>query len=566
MVFEDVVVYNFFNKQGIDMYYKKASEGAAEYSGFIEHRNLLIYFEMQDQALRINRSIFKGDVYECIYEKHKSKTIDSLLRNIVGGCSIVIIDKDEISLYVDSKGLESLYYHVARNNIIISNSLIELKKHIKLLVNTKMLLSFFTFINDFTHETLCQDVYKVLPTDSVCINSDSFSVIFCKNRLLNFSNRKSAQKKIKEYIFEIESHLESQLLQNINGFEGEVYNLFSGGVDSSIIQVLLAKNNHRDCITFTLAGDALSEAYTKDPVKNLKLNQNIVECNVRDYIENLIQGIKVSETPFMFSDFIMTNRVFNLKPNCVFFYGNGADAVFGHTRFLFASNFVENNRYLVPLLKIAFSIGIIHKKHKSLFDASLKKELTEHDLSNITYRNHIDTVQKAFGAKDFNALFSEIVKFSNNENYSLSDRILLYHSFAGECYWMNRLVYSLATSTNNYVAFPFWELGFTDVMMHIPVSTKMKNGTSKFLAKKLLAEHLPKKLIYRKKLGLASLNNAFKEKYYNSETVKQLIKEISARNYPYFSFNYNEIFYNHEYSGIADNLIKFHLWHKEFID
>ncbi len=51
-----------------------------------------------------------------------------------------------------------------------------------------------------------------------------------------------------------------------------------------------------------------------------------------------------------------------------------------------------------------------------------------------------------------------------------------------------------------------------------------------------------------------------------NEKAKEIIREIKVKQYPYFNFNYDEIFGSRRYSALAYKLINFHIWHKLFID
>jgi asparagine synthetase B (glutamine-hydrolysing) len=68
----------------------------------------------------------------CLYNKHGKKFLDSL----DGSFSLVIAQNNNIIMLRDYFGLESLYYFSVNSNIkIISNSISEIKKYVRLSIN-----------------------------------------------------------------------------------------------------------------------------------------------------------------------------------------------------------------------------------------------------------------------------------------------------------------------------------------------------------------------------------------------------------------------------------------------
>ncbi len=154
----------------------------------------------------------------------------------------------------DGNGYENLYFSLsssATKGIIISNSIKEIAKYIRLEVNTEILPGYFLKTDINSGETFFKGIRTLAFFEYGKLNKRSFSLE--KGFFDNFFTRTetTAKVKINQVINDCDELLGKIIKEKVSQLSPEfkVVNALSGGTDSSFIQYYLKKN--RSDIAYT---------------------------------------------------------------------------------------------------------------------------------------------------------------------------------------------------------------------------------------------------------------------------------------------------------------------------
>ena len=493
-----------------------------------------------------------------------------------GYFSLVIGNEEKLYLLRDGNGYENIYFSTDPSDygsLIISNSIKEILKFRKLEVNTDILPSYFlrtdvnsgaTFFKDI--RTLSFFEFGIINRNTLCVETGFFDSFFSRTETLRDVN-------VKNVIDECDHHLGSIINEKFNLLSPDfkVINALSGGTDSSFIQYYLKKNNSNIAYTANFINGGLDHSYATDVSGLMELDQKTVHSDTADLINSMPSGIFISEKPFMFAgESLLLNmyrevgRDFSVPVAC--FDGTGAEGIFGASRILYELRIIRKYHFLFGLILLFFRL-----RSKKLY--LRYKEFHKYVNSRIVPDNFIlryftdekirDTVKDAFGLKNLNHIDDYETVMMRKYDTILFEAVYRFLSFELEYKRVNNTRLQLAKNYNVTLVFPFTETRLFKYLLGIDTEIKLKDAKTKYLFRKAMEKYFPRSIIYRKKIRK---NVSVSDEILQNEDVKKLINEIKNRKYPYFRFNYNEVFGTPKYIAIAYKLINFHIWHKLFID
>jgi asparagine synthetase B (glutamine-hydrolysing) len=283
------------------------------------------------------------------------------------------------------------------------------------------------------------------------------------------------------------------------------------------------------------------------------------------------EGIYLSEKPFLFAGesmllhmYTQIGKDFGVPVAC--FDGTGAEGVLGASRLLYELRIIREYRFLFRLILPSFKL-ISKKLHKRY------KEFCKYVNSNTIPDNFIlryftdekirETVRNAFNLTNLEKIDEFEISMMQKYNTSLFESVYRYLAFELEYKRVINVRVQLAKKYRISLIFPFTETRMFRFLVGYDTEIKLRKAKTKYIFRKAMEKKFPKEFIYRKKIRK---NVSVFDEILQNEKTKEIIKEIKAKQYPYFNFNYEEVFGSPKYSALAYKLINFHIWHKIFID
>ena len=285
----------------------------------------------------------------------------------------------------------------------------------------------------------------------------------------------------------------------------------SGGTDSSLICALFQKQNLNPVNTFTIGFDVKGydeSGYASQVAKILKTNHSETHLSDKSSIAIVDKIVDFYDEPFAAPSTIPSYLVCNVarKNVTVAMSGDGGDELF------MGYGYYDVYRKVKTLYRMDLGVGrhLVHSLFKMrgpryerasrLFDLP-SKDLFAHLWSEQQYM---------FSEKEIGSLLnlsSTDLSIKDNwrkiEGMNLSDfeKISL---FDIDQYLTHNLLYKMdaASMANSLeVRNPYLDYRVMEFCYNLPQEFKIKNGTPKYLMKKLLQRYLPDELVYRRKWG-----------------------------------------------------------------
>ncbi len=493
-----------------------------------------------------------------------------------GNFALVIGNKDHLYLLRDGNGYENLYFSVLSHNtggILISNSIREISRYHKLEVNTDILPGYFLKTDINSGETFYKDIqtlaffeYAKINRHTHTVEKDFFDSFFMKEETIS---KVDIEKVINE-CDDLTGNIITKKFRQLNPHY-KVINALSGGTDSSYIQYWLRKNSSDTAYTANFSKAGMDHSYASDVAQLMKLKQKTINSDTDYLINSLPEGIYLSEKPFLFAGETLLlhmyeeiGKDFNDPVAC--FDGTGAEGILGASRILYELRIIRKYRklfrFILPLINLKSSK--LFSRYKEFYQYVNSKEVPENFiLRYFTDEKIRETVKNAFNLPDLNRIDEFETAMMKKYNTTLFEAVYRFLSFELEYRRVNNTRTQLAKQNGISLVFPFTETELFKYLIAFDSEIKLRKAKTKYLLRKAMERKFPKYIVYRKKVRKNV--SVFDEILQNGKT-KELITEIKNKQYPYFSFNYNEIFGSPEYSSLAYKLINFHVWHKLFID
>jgi asparagine synthetase B (glutamine-hydrolysing) len=511
------------------------------------------------------------NLIELFLEKHE--TLPAMLS---GNFSIVIGNKDYIYIFRDGNGYENLYFSLqpeSSNQLVISNSVKEVMEYMPLEVNTHILPEYFlktdvnsgaTFFKDF--ETLIFFEYGKINRDSLTIEKGYYDSFFLDSEIITSLN-------IDSVIDECDNLIEGLINTKVEQLNGEfrIVNSLSGGTDSSYIQYFLNNNNLSCAYTANFMKTGLDHSYASDIAYLMKLKHVTIQSDAQDLINGMENGILTSEKPFLFAGESLLSRMYSqvgmdsvMPVAC--FDGTGAEGIFGASRILYELRILRKYRFLsglmLPFVKIiSLKLYNRYREFRKYTDSKIIPD--NFVLRYFTNRKIWDEVKSAFNLQDLSHIDSYEMSMMRKYNVSLFEAVYRFLAFELEFRRVNNIRTQVAKSNHVFLVFPFTELSLFKYLIKFDTEIKLRNAKTKYLMRRAMELKFPRKIVYRKKI---MKNVSVSDEILGNEKVKVWIDEIKAKNYSYFTFDYDKIFGSPQFATIAYKLINFHIWHKLFIE
>lgn len=394
-----------------------------------------------------------------------------------GHYSIIIYTSNKMIIARDKLGIKPLFYSTNEDYFVTSNKISHLldSKIIKPIVDDDGLRELFTLSPCYTPgRTPFRDIKMVKPGEYISYDDGLISKhtyyklpIYVYNKSYN-----EAQNELKELV----NKSINKLIKDKNDYGS----LLSGGIDSSIISLLvnenkkidtyfLEYNNNDKYFESNMFQRSLDRKYGDLMARYLNTNHKILNISEKDLFKYLIDSLKARDLPGMGDiDSSLYWLLSNIK-NEYIFTGECSDELFGGYPWYYR----DKDKSLLPWLRnIDFRQNLLKDEYKYL---------NIHEYLKNSYNELI---------KDY-----EEVNIDNSENKRW--RKLTYINIYS---FMQQLLYrqEMMANANNIKALsPFIDIEIVEFAYNIPYQYKYQNNTEKAILKDAYKNDLPKEITNR---------------------------------------------------------------------
>lgn len=283
----------------------------------------------------------------------------------------------------------------------------------------------------------------------------------------------------------------------------------SGGIDSSLVTAIAAKNAKIPIQTFSIGfheADLDESQYAEKIAAHLGTKHHTFKVSQNEILPLVSELLDVYDEPFGDSSAFPTMLVSKLAKQhvTVTLGGDGGDELFfGYGMYTWAERLAKNWVPIArkPIVLISQLLPNRYKRAAQVFDYSSKENIKSHIFSQEQYlfsenelkslllipKNSFSVFNNIKSSRELSA--SELQSFWDLEHY-LKDDLLVKVDRA-------TMHYSLETRV------PLLDIDLIKFSLNLHPTLKKQNGVSKYLLKKVLFELVPKELFDRPKKGFS---------------------------------------------------------------
>lgn len=508
------------------------------------------------------------------------------LKKFDGMFAFAIFDKKNGQLFLarDRLGEKPLYYFLDQDKFVFASEIKAIleDKNIQKNISNQGIINYFTFGHSIAPDTIYKGIKKLLPGHYLIIKDGKAEINEYWDSFVKGEETDRGEKYYKQKTREIfEEAVKEELISDV-----PLGVFLSGGIDSSSVVAIMAKNGIFPLKTFSvgfdLAGSEFNELDDAKIIsKHFKTEHHELFLKEPDLINALNGLVYHYDEPFgdaaAFPAFYLSQ--FAKKYVKVVLTGEGGDETFGGYRRYIVENIRSNfsvlnwfsgssifNRAIEPLPGLRrtkklietvqikddlsrYANWLVFFSKEMISDFFKDKLLTEREDPLKTYREYFSRYQ---------------TKNSLDKFMYLDQKILL-----PDCYLekVDKASMAFGLETRS----PILNHRLVEFANSIPSKYKIKGFKTKYIFKEAMKDVLPKQILQKKKHGLSVPTNAwFKGKLKNY--LFEIVFDKKTRERGYFDFSYIEKLYknyqnkNQPLDSQFWLILNFELWHRQFID
>jgi asparagine synthase (glutamine-hydrolysing) len=458
------------------------------------------------------------------------------LKEFIGMFAIAIWDTRVKKLYLlrDRIGVKPLYYYYKEGRLLFGSELKALMAHPNFPkeIDFEVLPSFLRYGYIPAPRTIFQDTFKIKPGHYLCLQKNELTEVKYWD-VDDYYLEEPLQGDEEEIAEELEALLvDSFKLRLVSDVPIGIF--LSGGIDSTTLTALLQRNTNTQYKTFSIGfyEDQFDEAkWSKKVAGYLETDHTEYYMSVKDCIGIIEKLPEIYDEPFGDNSGIPTYLLSQLTKQYtkVALSADGGDELFGgykhysslsslHTSFLRLPKYIRNkivgalnalgpskaeNIYnmLRPVIPQIRNFKDKYEKYTNILSACNDDKFVDmykynvskwmpDEIDNVLNGNRIDQYTTYF-EHTFDALKEIDLKsqmMAADLKTFLLDDILTK---------VDRASMSVSLESRE----PFLDHRLVQYVARIPSSLKCKNGISKYILRKILYKHIPKKLVDRPKKG-----------------------------------------------------------------
>jgi asparagine synthase (glutamine-hydrolysing) len=467
--------------------------------------------------------------------------LDKALNQVEGMFAFGLWDKKEekLSLVRDRFGEKPLFYYKENNFIVFGSEISIFRTFPKLNFEICPKASFYYSMLGYIPApmSIYKNIFKIMPAEMIMIKN---AKVYKKKYYTINSFNSSKQLPFSDYKSLIRTSLEESIKKMMVA-DVEVGCFLSGGVDSSLVALLMQRNTAKKIKTFNVGfyeNEYDESDFSRLLAKKISTDHHEIRLKVDDMFEHLEKMVSIIDEPFSDSSIIPTYLVSKLASSKVkvALSGDGGDEVFlGYNRYLFArkiSSFKKKSPEFIRKFLGRFLQFIPSNFYDTLskpFQKTFGIQGFSHKISKLSnilcYDDNADFYMK-LNLFDNKILLNDFQKkdsiFNNYQKLTLIDSVQRNDL---DFYLPNDILVKVdrASMANSLeVRSPFLNHSLVDQAFSIPNKYKLKMKSTKFILKDLLSEHMSHSFAFRPKMGFAIPI----EKWIENEKFKKKIENI----------------------------------------
>ena len=500
------------------------------------------YQEIRDELRLKGYQFHTSSDTEVLLNAYIEYGIESIQR-FIGMFAFVLYDRPQKAHYIvrDRLGIKPLFFTFDDDKLIVSS---EIKSILSLdgkerELDHKAVSSYLSFRYPILDNTFFEGIRSLAPAHYLKLIDGTFEKIEYWNMTEKFKEQQT-DKGERYYISRLQELLESAVTYRMRS-DVPLGAFLSGGVDSSIITALMAKNSTEAVKTFTIGFDeaGFNEFRYADIIaKKYHTEHHEIILSGEDYIKTMETLIGYKDAPLSVPNevplYLMSKA---LKEHItVVLSGEGADEIFGGYGRIFRSPYDLKRIQEIELLDLS------QEQKRDFSKAFFKKYLID------TFDDEIDHFMNIYSYtsfKDKETLLNDRLDLQKIET-ELIDKFMNYFDELKDESYYNKMMYAfekvhvvgllhrvdtttMAASVEARV--PFVDHRLVEFAFSLPLKYKLRwsneqakedskalmsdeisevYDTPKYILKKAYEGILPNEVLYRKKMGFpVPLNNWF---------------------------------------------------------
>ncbi len=565
--------------------------------------------------------VFNGEIYNYIelkeeliqkgYRFNTSSDTEVLLYSFIeygidcidkfiGMFAFAIYNKtnDEVYIARDRLGIKPLYYYQDDEKFIFSS---EIKSILALIekkqLNKSAISSYMSFRYPILNDTFFQNIYALAPAHYIKIKKDKIEQKEYWS-LVKFFKEQKKDRGEAYYISTLRDILEDAVKLRMRS-DVPFGSFLSGGVDSSIITAIMAKNSKEKIKTFTIGfeEEGFNEFhYAKIIAKQYGTKHKEITLSGENYIDNMGKLIQYKDAPLSVPNevplYLMSKEL--KKYITVVLSGEGADEIFGGYGRIFRSP------YDYERIKNIDNLALNDQEKRELCDNFIKKYVKQ---SFDTEIEHFISIYSYTSFEEKRELLDQTLNLEDVEQKLIKKFLSYFNEIEEESYY-NKIMYvfekihlvgllhrvdttTMATSVEARV--PFVDHRLVEFAFTIPIKYKLKwiktppktllsdqisekYDTPKYILKKSFEDMIPKEILYRKKMGFpVPLHNWFGRnfnRYAKDVLLSQKAKQRKLYNYENLDrwLNDNRLETDHSFAMKIWMLINIEIFMQKYFD
>ncbi|MCR8924119.1 asparagine synthase (glutamine-hydrolyzing) [Dasania sp. GY-MA-18] len=443
------------------------------------------------------------------------------IKQLNGMFAIALWDKQQQTLLLarDRLGKKPLYYFQKDDRFVFGSEIKAILEvnNIPKVINQQAVYDYFSYQYVPDPKTIFQDIYKLKPGHMMTVDQNGQHIEEYWDVSFAHENSLSEEENFEQLYQQLNHCTQQRMVSDV-----PLGAFLSGGVDSSGIVGLMAKNSDKPVTTCSIGFDSekFDEVkYAKQVAElfNTDHHEFTVKSNVRERLEHIASFF---DEPFADPSLVPTYFVSELARQqvTVALAGDGGDESFAGYNKYHIDNIENRLRNLFPgfirhtifppLAKASAKINHrLFKKASTLLntlskDAAHGFYMTNAFMSDDTWNQLVNEQTKATLAGYHPSSITESYYHKSDGNNHLAK--ILYTDI--KTYLTGDILVKvdrMSMANSLEVRAPILDHKVIELAAQMPAQLKYNNGEKKYALKKTFAKLLPKEILYRKKMGFS---------------------------------------------------------------
>lgn len=556
------------------------------------------YIELRNDLIKEGFQFKTSSDTEVIIHLYRKYGTD-FLKQLNGMFAIALWDKDQEQLLIarDRMGEKPIYYQYRDDEFIFASELKALVKHpfVKKEISATGLNKYLTYEYIPAPQTILENVWKVEAGEVIIVKKNSINKsLYWKHPFHEFNDSGDVHGSEEQVLEQFDSLLNDSIRTRLQA-DVPVGVLLSGGIDSSIVTAIAAKQSKQRVKSFSIYFDEASydeSNYVERMVKEFDLDHHHQTVRANDMLSIVDRMGMIMDEPMSDPSIVPTYYLSKMTAKHVktVLGGDGADEMFAGYPTYVANKLIQIYNVIPYELRTPLT-NFMKKSLGKLIPVSSKNVSLDYKLqqffrgagvvSEIRFfkwmGGFLESEKKDIFNDDYNQkllgqfAYNDINRYLSRTNTQNELERLLYLS--QKLYLCDDILHKVdrASMQNSLeVRAPFLDHRIVEFVSQLPERYKLRGFNKKYLLKKLAYQYIPKEIIERPKKGFGIPITEWLKNELKEPMLDLLSKESLDRQGIFRHKDVRKIINDH-LDGKANNrkqiwnLMCFQLWYKDFM-